>query len=61
MKKPLWQLTKSEYEAEYGKPRKNTTVTGGFSAHMNAVEIALNQGLPVPERVLDDYPRLKKN
>lgn len=58
--KELWQMTKSEYESIHGKPRKNTTGTGGFSSHKSAVEIALNRGLPVPDKVLADYPDLKR-
>jgi len=56
----LWQMTKSEYEKEYGQPRKNTTVTGSFSAHKNAVETAINQGRKVPDKVLADYPDLSE-
>jgi hypothetical protein len=55
---PLWQLTRAQYESLHGMPRRNTTGTGGFSAHKSAVEIALNRGLPVPENVLADYPEL---
>ena len=51
-------MTKAEYEAKYSKV-KNTTVTGGFSAHKSAVETAINQGKPVPAKVLKDYPELK--
>jgi hypothetical protein len=54
-----WQMTKSEYEKQYGKPSKSTTVTGGFSRHKDAVETAINRGLKVPENVLADYPDLK--
>jgi hypothetical protein len=57
-RKELWQMTKAEYETLHGKPRKNTTGTGGFSPHKSAVEIALNRGLPVPSAVLADYPGL---
>lgn len=53
-----WEMTKTEYEQIYGKPRKNTTVTNGFSAHKSVVETALNQGKPVPKNVLKDYPDL---
>ena len=59
VRKELWQMTKSEYEAIHGKPRKNTTGTGGFSPHKSAVEIAYNRGLPVPATVLADYPGIK--
>ncbi len=55
----LWSMTKAEYEAKYGTPKKNTTATGKFSAHKSAVQIALNQGKPVPSEVLKDYPDLK--
>lgn len=58
-KKELWQMTKSEYESIYGKPKGNSTVTGRFSPHISAVEIAMNRGLNVPEEVLVDYPWLK--
>jgi hypothetical protein len=51
-----WQMTKAEYEAIHGSPRGNSTVTGYFSRHRDAV--ALNRGLPVPEEVLKDYPEL---
>lgn len=53
-------MTKAEYEAKYSKV-KNTTLTGGFSAHKSAVETAINQGKPVPAEVLKDYPELKGN
>ena len=56
----IWKMTKAEYEKKFGKPKKNTTVTGGFSAHKNAVEIALNQGKSVPKEVLKDYPDINK-
>jgi len=57
-KKELWKMTKAEYEKQHGKPKENTTVTGGFSAHKSAVEIAKNKGLDVPKEVLADYPEL---
>lgn len=57
--KPLHEMTKAEYEKLHGKPRKNTTVTRGFSPHKSAIEIALNQGKEVSDRVLSDYPDLK--
>ena len=53
-----WKMTKSEYESIFGPPRGNSTVTGSFSKHRSAVEIALNRGLKVPEEVLKDYPDL---
>ena len=53
-----WQMTKAEYEIEFGAPRGNSTVTGNFSKHKSAVEIAINRGLPVPQEVLKDYPDL---
>lgn len=56
--KELWQMTKVEYESVFGKPRGASTVTGKFSPHVSAIEIALNRGLPVPEEVLKDYPFL---
>lgn len=56
--KELWQMTRAEYEALHGRLRTNTTVTGRFSPHKNAVETALNRGLPVPKEVLADYPSL---
>jgi hypothetical protein len=58
MKKELWQMTKAEYESIYGKDTANTTLTGGFSRHKNAIEIALNRGLEVPENVLLEYNAL---
>ena len=58
--KQIWQYTKAEYEQKYGKPRGNTTGTGGFSSHKSAVEIAINRGFPVPKNVLKDYPDLAK-
>ncbi|MGE0171184.1 MAG: hypothetical protein AB7T49_00280 [Oligoflexales bacterium] len=57
-KKELWQMTRAEYEAAHGQLRGNTTVTGKFSPHKNAVEVAINRGLPVPKEVLADYPSL---
>lgn len=57
----IWKITKSEYEKKFGKPKKNTTVTGGFSAHKSAVETALNQGEKVPKEVLKDYPDLNES
>jgi hypothetical protein len=56
--KQPWEMTKEEYEAQYGKPKGNTTVTGGFSQHRQAVEVALRRGDPVPASVLADYPDL---
>lgn len=53
-----WQMTRAEYESKFGAPRGNSTVTGNFSKHKSAVEIALNRGLPVPSEVLKDYPDL---
>lgn len=58
-KKEVWQMTRAEYESLYGKPKGASTVTGKFSPHRSAVEIALNRGLPVPEEVLKDYPFLR--
>ena len=60
MSKPKepWQMTKAEYESLHGAARGNTTVSGRFSQHKSAVEIALNRGLPVPPEVLADYPSL---
>lgn len=59
--KQPWQMTKAEYEAKYGAPRGTSTVTGSFSKHKSAVEIALNRGLSVPEEVLKDYPELRSS
>ena len=56
--KELWQMTKAEYESGFGRLKKNTTGTGGFSPHKSAVEVAINKGLPVPPAVLADYPSL---
>jgi hypothetical protein len=58
IEKLSWQMTKAEYEIKFGVPRGNSTVTGNFSKHKSAVEIALNRGLPVPAEVLKDYPEL---
>ncbi|TVQ79822.1 MAG: hypothetical protein EA369_04045 [Bradymonadales bacterium] len=58
IEKQPWQMTKAEYETVYGVPRGNSTVTGNFSKHKSAVEIALNRGLQVPPEVLKDYPDL---
>ncbi len=58
--KEIWQMTKAEYEQQFGNPRKNSTVTGKFSRHRNAVETALNRGINVPDEVLKDYPELKE-
>jgi hypothetical protein len=57
--KQPWQMTKAEYETKYGSPRGTSTVTGSFSKHKSAVEVALNRGLKVPDEVLRDYPDLK--
>ena len=54
----LWQMTRAEYDAKHGKPKKNNTVTGGFHPHASAVETAVNRGHPVPQHVLADYPHL---
>jgi len=56
-----WQMTRVEYETAYGKPKKSTTLTGGFSPHKEAVAVAVNQGKPVPPEVLKDYPDLAKS
>ncbi len=56
--KQPWQMTKTEYEAKFGTPKANSSVTGSFSRHKNAVEVALNRGLAVPVEVLRDYPDL---
>jgi hypothetical protein len=52
------EITQKEYESKYGKPKKNTTITGGFHPHKSKVETALNSGKKVPEHVLKDYPEL---
>lgn len=57
-RKELWQMTRAEYESVHGQLRENTTVTGRFSPHQSAIEVALNRGLPVPKEVLDGYPGL---
>ena len=59
-KKELWQMTMAEYEYAHGQLRVNTTVTGGFSPHKNAVEVAVNKGHPVPQEVLADYPSIAR-
>ena len=58
--KPFHLMTKAEYQEHFGLPKKNTTVTGKFSLHRSAIEIAINQGAYVPDNVLSDYPDLKK-
>jgi hypothetical protein len=60
-KKELWEMTKAEYESVFGKPKARSSVTGKFSAHISAIEVALNRGLKVPDGVLADYPWLKEN
>lgn len=57
--KEIWKMTKAQYESVYGKPRSNTTVTGSFSRHKSAVEVALNRGLDVPLEVLKEYGLLE--
>ena len=57
--KELWQMTKAEYEKLHGKLPSGSTVTGGFSVHQSAVEIAVNRGCKVPDEVLADYPQLR--
>lgn len=57
--KELWQMTKAEYEKLYGMPPAGATVTGGFSQHRSAVEIAVNRGCKVPDEVLADYPQFR--
>ena len=58
--KPLHHMTREEHDSVHGKPKKNTTVTGGFHPHKNAIETAINQGKEIPDEVLDDYPDLQK-
>lgn len=58
IEKQPWQMTRAEYETKFGAPRGNSTVTGNFSKHKSAVEIALNRGMKVPAEVLKDYPDL---
>lgn len=58
--KPLYQMTRAEYQEKHGKPRKNTTVTGGFDAHKDAVETAMNKGDYVTDEILSDYPEFKR-
>ena len=53
--KKIQELTKLEYEQMYGKPKKNTTITGGFSTHKAAVEQALIRGEQVADEVLAGY------
>jgi len=57
--KQLHEMTRKEYETQYGKPKKSTTVTGGFHPHKEAVETAINRGIEVPDHVLADYPEFK--
>lgn len=56
----VWEMTKNEYEKKFGKPKQNTSLTGGFHPHKEAVDTALNQGKKVPANVLKDYPDLIK-
>ena len=56
--KEPWQMTKAEYQSLFGRPKRSTTLTGGFSPHKEAVMTALNQGKPVSAEVLADYPDL---
>jgi len=58
--KEPYQMTRKEYENAFGTTRTNVTVTGGFSRHKEQVMEALNRGLTVPDRVLNDYPELKE-
>lgn len=54
------EMTKNEYEEAYGKPQKNTTVSGGWSPHQDAVGTAINRGIHVSNEVLADYPDLQE-
>jgi len=58
--KEPWEMTLSEYESIHGKPRKGATSYTENTFHKNAVHTAINQGKPVPEEVLKDYPDLQK-
>lgn len=60
-RKELWEMTKAEYEAKFGVPKKKSSVTGSFSPHYSAIEIALNRGIRVSQEVLRDYPELFNN
>jgi hypothetical protein len=61
IQKELWQMTKAEYEEKFGVPKKKSSVTGSFSPHYSAIEVALNRGMKVPKEVLNDYPALLEN
>lgn len=61
IRKELWQMTKDEYEVKFGVPKKKSSVTGSFSPHYSAIEVALNRGVKVPDEVLKDYPTLLNN
>ena len=60
LQKKIWELTKYEYDQLYGVSTGKSTVSGSFSPHKSAVEIALNSGHIVPQAVLADYPDLQK-
>jgi hypothetical protein len=55
-----WQMTKREYQLSkaLGDPPILNARDG--DVHKNLVTMAVNEGKPVPERVLDSYPWLKK-
>ena len=59
--KEPWEMTLSEYESIHGKPSKGATSYTENTFHKNAVHTAINQGKPVPESVLKDYPELQKS
>lgn len=59
--KKLYELTKGEYAAIYGKTKGNTTITGGFSRHKNAIEVAINSGIVVSKHILKEYGLVQDN
>ena len=56
-------MTRDEFESIYGKPTGKTTVTGGFSAHKEAIRTALNSGKLSPAEAIrlhkDAYPDIE--
>lgn len=60
-RKELWQMTKAEYEEKFGVPKNKSSVTGSFSPHYSAIEVALNRGIKVSDEVLKDYQGLLEN
>lgn len=53
-----WQMTQEEYARNFPAPSGSYRET--LENHRRAVEQALDEGKPVPERVLADYPDLRR-